>query len=447
MTSGSCLSAWRSPCSKVGVSRPTSSCEIIAFWLVWMYSIGSSIVMILHRKALLIRSIIAASVVVLPLPVVPVTSVSPRSDSAMSCSTGGSWSSSIVRTFSRITRITIAGVPRWLYTLQRNRQRPGISYEKSSPWYIISASVSAVTSGLIEAINAPSSSAEIAGDSTARISPPIRSSGEAPVWKWMSEAPCSTANLMNGSNFMRMPRESEEDGSTGRRDVQPAYTHRDRLSPAPNNGAHPDGSQPRTSARLLPGARPIRGQALATTLREPGRSVTIDARRFPGFAGRWRCALAEPRRIELESLTPRLERAFAFAAGQVRTTIERHPDYFPIYTDGGRWEHRGELWTDWCGGFHAGMMWLIAGRTGDPWWRAGGRALFAAARAPTARPRRPRPRLHLPEHVPALAPADRRRAPSPGADHGRAARWRCGSTPGADTSGRSWRRRACSSTS
>ena len=31
--------------------------------------------------------------------------------------------------------------------------------------------------------------------------------------------------------------------------------------------------------------------------------------------------------------------------------------------------HRGELWTDWCGGFHAGMMWLIANRTGESWWR------------------------------------------------------------------------------
>ena len=68
-------------------------------------------------------------------------------------------------------------------------------------------------------------------------------------------------------------------------------------------------------------------------------------------------------------LTPRLERAFDFAAGQVRATIERYPDFFPIYTEDGRWKHRGELWTDWCGGFHAGMMWLIAGRTGDPWWR------------------------------------------------------------------------------
>ena len=35
----------------------------------------------------------------------------------------------------------------------------------------------------------------------------------------------------------------------------------------------------------------------------------------------------------------------------------------------GRWKHAGERWTDWCAGFHAGMMWLIAQRTGDPWWR------------------------------------------------------------------------------
>jgi unsaturated chondroitin disaccharide hydrolase len=79
--------------------------------------------------------------------------------------------------------------------------------------------------------------------------------------------------------------------------------------------------------------------------------------------------MAEPRAIAAAELAPRLERAFDFAAGQVRATIERYPDYFPIYTENGRWKHRGELWTDWCGGFHAGMMWLIAGRTGDPWWR------------------------------------------------------------------------------
>ena len=130
-------------------------------------------------------------------------------------------------------------------------------------------------------------------------------------------------------------------------------------------------------------------------------------------------------------LEPRLERAFDFAAGQVRTTIERYPDFFPIYTEGGRWKHRGELWTDWCGGFHAGMMWLIAGRTGDARWRRDGRALLAAAGAPPARPRGPRPRVHLPQHLSALASPDGRRAPPPGPDHGRPDAGHCDSTPGA----------------
>lgn len=76
------------------------------------------------------------------------------------------------------------------------------------------------------------------------------------------------------------------------------------------------------------------------------------------------------RSVELAELRPRLERAFAFAERQVRATVERTPDYFPIYTVNGRWAHAGELWTDWCAGFHAGMMWLIARRTKDPWWRA-----------------------------------------------------------------------------
>jgi unsaturated chondroitin disaccharide hydrolase len=78
--------------------------------------------------------------------------------------------------------------------------------------------------------------------------------------------------------------------------------------------------------------------------------------------------MSEPSGIDFTVLEPRLERAFDFAAGQVRATIRRHPDYFPIYTEGGRWAHAGELWTDWCAGFHAGMMWLIAGRAGDAWW-------------------------------------------------------------------------------
>ena len=80
--------------------------------------------------------------------------------------------------------------------------------------------------------------------------------------------------------------------------------------------------------------------------------------------------MAEPRVIDRAPLQARLERAFDFAAGQVRATVARTPDFFPIYTEGGRWKHGGELWTDWCAGFHAGMMWLCAERTGDPWWSA-----------------------------------------------------------------------------
>jgi unsaturated chondroitin disaccharide hydrolase len=61
--------------------------------------------------------------------------------------------------------------------------------------------------------------------------------------------------------------------------------------------------------------------------------------------------------------------ALEFAERQVAATIDRHPDYFPIYTTGGKWFHEGELWTDWTGGFFAGMMWRFHQRTGDAAWR------------------------------------------------------------------------------
>ncbi len=41
-----------------------------------------------------------------------------------------------------------------------------------------------------------------------------------------------------------------------------------------------------------------------------------------------------------------------------------------MYTVGGRWKHGGEAWTDWCGGFLAGMMWLFHRQTRDSVWRA-----------------------------------------------------------------------------
>ena len=57
------------------------------------------------------------------------------------------------------------------------------------------------------------------------------------------------------------------------------------------------------------------------------------------------------------------------AAQKVGTTIERYPDFFPIYSQDGSWKHQGELWTDWCAGFHAVLMWILERRIGHPWWR------------------------------------------------------------------------------
>jgi len=62
-------------------------------------------------------------------------------------------------------------------------------------------------------------------------------------------------------------------------------------------------------------------------------------------------------------------KALEFAERQVAALVEKSPDFFPIYTVDGKWYHEGELWTDWTGGFLAGMMWQFHLRNQDATWR------------------------------------------------------------------------------
>ncbi|MGI9254945.1 MAG: glycoside hydrolase family 88 protein, partial [Thermomicrobiales bacterium] len=69
------------------------------------------------------------------------------------------------------------------------------------------------------------------------------------------------------------------------------------------------------------------------------------------------------------TLEERAATALEFAQQQVRALSTNHPDYFPLFTEGGKWKHGKESWTNWCEGFLGGMMWIFARRTGDAAWR------------------------------------------------------------------------------
>jgi unsaturated chondroitin disaccharide hydrolase len=78
--------------------------------------------------------------------------------------------------------------------------------------------------------------------------------------------------------------------------------------------------------------------------------------------------------FELETDRSLFEQAFTLAQKQVRHVIERYPDFYPMYTRGGKWKHEGPAWTHWCDGFFPGMMWLFGryhqsgnGNQGN-WW-------------------------------------------------------------------------------
>lgn len=73
--------------------------------------------------------------------------------------------------------------------------------------------------------------------------------------------------------------------------------------------------------------------------------------------------------MDREKLAARIDHAFSFAQAQVRALVERDPDFYPLYTDGGRWRHVKPAWTRWCDGFLPGMMWIFYEETHDASWK------------------------------------------------------------------------------
>ncbi|MCC7176438.1 MAG: glycoside hydrolase family 88 protein [Bryobacterales bacterium] len=67
------------------------------------------------------------------------------------------------------------------------------------------------------------------------------------------------------------------------------------------------------------------------------------------------------------------ESTIEFSESQVRRLVERHPGFYPLYTNQGRWRHDLPVWTHWCDGFLPGLMWIFQARhaPGSPlagWW-------------------------------------------------------------------------------
>ncbi len=60
---------------------------------------------------------------------------------------------------------------------------------------------------------------------------------------------------------------------------------------------------------------------------------------------------------------------FEFATEQLSRLVNDHPDGFPMYTTGGKWNWQGEAWTNWCEGFLCGQLWMIYQWTGNRDWR------------------------------------------------------------------------------
>jgi unsaturated chondroitin disaccharide hydrolase len=73
--------------------------------------------------------------------------------------------------------------------------------------------------------------------------------------------------------------------------------------------------------------------------------------------------------------------ALQFAQAQVRRLIQQYPEFYPLYTHQGKWNHDKRPWTCWCDGFLPGMMWLFleSGQADDAaFWRSSAEAYSSA---------------------------------------------------------------------
>ena len=124
ITSGSWRSTRLRASSNDSVSIPTSRWLTMLCSSSWRNSIGSSIVTTCCRRVRLMWPTIAASVVVLPTPVAPVTRISPRCSSDSVSTPGGRRRLLKPGTVCGMTRKASEISPRWRNALTRKRGRP-----------------------------------------------------------------------------------------------------------------------------------------------------------------------------------------------------------------------------------------------------------------------------------------------------------------------------------
>ncbi len=73
--------------------------------------------------------------------------------------------------------------------------------------------------------------------------------------------------------------------------------------------------------------------------------------------------------LDRKYLLEKCEHVFYLADKKLRHLITYHPDFFPMYTDHGKWMHSKAAWTNWCEGFLGGQLWLMYFHTRDMFWR------------------------------------------------------------------------------